>query len=224
MISQRASSSVSTNACRYSSSKLLPSGGQWVSGYVAVGRLPGLDLVEVRPRAPEARGERALGVLLAPVGAAVEHPDVHRDARLLGLIGEGGGQLGQAGGVVGGEQVDRQALLPGLREQLTGLLDVLLALREVGGVARIEHAVHVVGHAAVTRQHALHHLLAVDDETHRLTDARIGERFLVDRHRDRQPAAGLRFEHRQVGVRRHGGDLAERQVDDARRPARSSAR
>ena len=122
---------------------MLPSGGQCVSGYVAVFRLPCCDLVEVGAGAPEAGGERPLGVLLAPVGAAVEDLGVDGDAGGVRLVGEHGDQVGQPGRVVGREQVDAEVLLSGLGEQRHGLLDVLLALGEVR-VAGVERAVHVV--------------------------------------------------------------------------------
>jgi hypothetical protein len=48
---------------------------------------------------------------------------------------------------------------------------------------------------ARTREHLLDHRVAVDDEAHRLTDADVGERLLVDGHRDRQPATALRVQH-----------------------------
>ena len=90
---------------------------------------------------------------------------------------------GKTGGVVRGEQVDLEVLLAGLGEQRLGGLDVLLTLRQVvADVGRVERAVEVVGDAAVAAEHLVDHRLTVDDEAHRLADADVGERLLVDGH------------------------------------------
>ena len=94
--------------------------------------------------------------------------------------------------VVAGEQLDLEALLAGLAEQRLGLVDVLLALRQVVGVGRVERGVQVVAERAVAAERLVDHLLAVDDQPHRLADPDVVERRLVDAHRERHPGAASR--------------------------------
>ena len=153
-------------------------------------------LGEEVPGAPVVDRERALQVLVAPVGAAVEHDRVHRDARLGGHRRERLRHLRKTGRVVRCEQVDLEVRHAGLLEQCHGGRDVLITLGQVvAEVHRVERAVEVVGDAAVAAEHLIDHGLTIDHETHRLTDAHIGERFLIDRHDDGEPAAPGRVEH-----------------------------
>ena len=86
--------------------------------------------------------------------------------------------------------------MAGLREQRHRGRDVLLALRQlVADVGRVERAEEVVGDAAVAAEHLVDHRLTVDDQAHRLAHAHVGERLLIDRHDDRQPAAAGGVEH-----------------------------
>jgi len=57
---------------------------------------------------------------------------------------------------------------PALRQQLLGLGDVLLALRDRRVEGRIEDTEDVVAEHALSAEHQLDHLLAVDDEPERL--------------------------------------------------------
>jgi hypothetical protein len=112
------------------------------------------------------------------------------------------------------DQLDPQVALARLREQRLGLLEVLLALGEVLGVARVEGRVEVVRDPALAAEDLLDHLLAIDDQPERLADLDVVERSGVDAHRERLPRAGLGDHRAQLGVALDGRELAERHVVD----------
>ena len=153
------------------------------------------DLQQEVAGAPVVDGERALQVLIAPIGPTVDDLGVDRDPGTLGLFGKELDHLRQPGGVVRCEQIDRHPGLAGIGEELLGGVEILLALRKVLGVGGVERRVQVVGDSPVAGQHLLDHRVAVDDQAHRLADADIGERLLVDGHRDRQPATAGGVQH-----------------------------
>ena len=169
-------------------------------------------LREVEPGVPEVLGERVLQVVVAVEGVLLDHLHVH--AGLLRLLHEqrGRGRRDRAD-VVTGEQLDLQALLAGRLEQRLGLLDVLLALRQVVGVGHVERRVEVVAEPAVATQGVGDHLLAVGDQAHRLAHADVGVRLEVDPHRERHPGAGLGLEDLPTLVL-EGADQVVRQVVD----------
>src|SRR5690348_16327974 len=148
-----------------------------------------LDLVEVAAGAPEVDREGQLEVLVPVVVRVVDHVDL--DPGRLGLVREDGGGVDHAGRAVGGVQVDREVRVPGRLEQRLGLVDVLLPLRQRVIVTGIEGRVQVVPDEPVAGRDLRDHPLPVDQQPHRLADLDVVEGGHVDRHAQRQPAAGL---------------------------------
>ena len=148
------------------------------------------SLRDVVAGVPEVLGEGVLEVLVVVERRLLGDLDV--DAGQLGLLHE---QVGRRrrdrADVVAREQLDLEALLARFAEQRLGLVDVLLALGQVAGVGHVERCVHVVAERAVAAQRLVDHLLAVDDQPHRLAHLDVVERRLVDAHGERHPGARL---------------------------------
>ncbi len=183
-----------------------------------------LHLVEIAPRAPEVDRECQLQVLVAVVVGVVVQID--GDAGRLRLVLEHSRELDHAGRAVRRVQVDGQILVPGRLEQPLGPGDVLVPLRQALVVAGVERRVQVVALEAEAGEHLRDHLGPVHDQPHGLPHPDVVERRHVNRHAQRQPAAGLghkgvqaaalEYSHlrgRQVG---HGVDLTAEQPVDLR--------
>src|SRR5918999_142332 len=178
-----------------------------------VGQAPHGHLGEVVPSSPEVGGKRPLEVLVAVEDGAVHVLHVDRDPGILRVLGEDLRAFDHPG--VGRRRVavDGQTVLPSRAQQRPRLLDVLLPLRElVPGVAGVERSVDVVRNPAVACQALVDHLSPVGDQAKRLAHAHVLERVLVDAHRDRRPAAGLRLVDRKVVATLDQRDLPVRLV------------
>ncbi len=179
-----------------------------------VGQVALRHLREVHARGPEVLGERPLEVVVAVERARVHLAELDGDAGALGLLGEDLRGLDDALEDRRGDELDRQALLAGLLEQRLRLLEVLLALRQVGREVLVVRRVEVVRDPALAAQHLVDHLLAVDDQPERLAHAVVVERRGVDAHGERLPRARLGDEDLERRVGLDVGDLRRGQRGD----------
>ena len=81
----------------------------------------------------------------------------------------------------------RSGMAGGLQQRLR-LRDVPDALRQTVVEVGINDSEHVVADTSVTFKHLLEHLRTVDDQPQGLPDPHIGERRLVDTHRESAPS------------------------------------